>query len=185
MNMASSRGRTALAVVLPIAALVLLGLAVFIPYQLQQNRINDLTKQISSLKEQLAEKTISPTTTTSTPPTKEAYLYTSSKGVKMMVYVPVANAKVSSPVAVVGEIPGNWSFEASFPIRIEDSSGKVVAQTAAQVLGNWMTTDLVPFSATLIFDSTPTGNGKLILQKDNPSGLAENDDSASIPIVFQ
>ncbi len=51
---------------------------------------------------------------------------------------------------------------------------------------NWMTTEFVPFSSSLEF--TPpkeTDIGFLILKKDNPSGLPENDDQIEIPIRFR
>ena len=85
---------------------------------------------------------------------------------------------------IVGEIPGNWSFEASFPIKLKDSNGKVLSQTNAHVLGDWTTTNYVIFSAQLTFPSQPSGSGELVLEKDNPSGLAQNDDSVSLPVNF-
>jgi hypothetical protein len=101
-----------------------------------------------------------------------------------LLFSPPTDATISSPVAVLGKIPGSWSFEAQFPIQLKDGSGKVVAQTTAQVLGDWMTNQLVPFSAQLTYQTTPSGNGTLVLQKDNPSGLSANADSISIPIKF-
>ena len=110
--------------------------------------------------------------------------YTSTKGVKIYIYFPRANTKTSSPLPVVGTVPGSWSFEASFPIRLEENNGKIIAQTNAHVLGNWMSTNLVIFSAQLTFPNQPSGDGKLIIEKDNPSGLTQNSDYVSIPIRF-
>lgn len=97
---------------------------------------------------------------------------------------PVRNAVVTSPLTVVGEARGNWFFEASFPVVIKDANGKVLGQTPAQAEGEWMTTEFVPFRGTLTFTRPTTTTGTLELQKDNASGLPENDDSLIIPIRF-
>lgn len=96
---------------------------------------------------------------------------------------PVANETVTSPLTVTGEARGSWYFEASFPIQLLDSSGNVIAQTTAQAQGDWMTTNFVPFTATLTFQTTET-SGTLVLSKDNPSGLPQNAASVSIPVSF-
>lgn len=112
------------------------------------------------------------------------YSYTSVKGIKISVYTPAKDSVVSSPIAVSGAVPGNWSFEAQFPVKLEDSKGSVITQATAHVLGNWQTTDLVPFSAQLTYSKAVSGNGTLVLEKDNPSGLSNNGDSLSIPVRF-
>ncbi len=99
---------------------------------------------------------------------------------------PEIGAKISSPLAVDGEARGNWFFEASFPVKITDSNGNELAVKPATANDNWMTTEFVPFSASLEF--TPpkeTDIGFLILKKDNPSGFSENDDQIEIPIRFR
>jgi len=48
-----------------------------------------------------------------------------------------------------------------------------------------MTEDFVRFSGELIFETPGVSNrGALILRKDNPSGMPENDDALEIPITF-
>ena len=48
-----------------------------------------------------------------------------------------------------------------------------------------MTEDSVPFTATLEFTRPEYGEtGALILRRDNPSGLPENDDAVEISIRF-
>jgi hypothetical protein len=112
------------------------------------------------------------------------YDYTSTNGVKIKVFKPIAKSAVSTPLIVMGEVPGNWSFEASFPVKLLDAKGNQVAQVAAQLQGDWMTDKLVPFTAKLSFKDVTPGSGTLVLQKDNPSGLPANDDSLSIPVSF-
>lgn len=111
--------------------------------------------------------------------------YTSQRGTKIFITQPLSGDTITSPLAVKGRVPGNWSFEASFPISLLDSSGKTLAQLPAQLKGDWMTTNYVDFEATLTFGKQPAGSkGNLLLRKDNPSGLEENDDSVSLELMF-
>lgn len=113
---------------------------------------------------------------------------------------PLPGASVSSPLMIEGEARGNWFFEASFPIVLADWDGRIIAQHYAEAKDDpadggagWMTTEFVPFSAGLefespVFDGAPeehfSRRGFLILQKDNPSGLPENDDAFEIAVFF-
>lgn len=97
---------------------------------------------------------------------------------------PLANASVGSPLKVTGTARGTWYFEASFPVKLLDSNGKELAAVPAQAKGDWMTTDFVPFEATLTFAKPTTSTGTLVLHKDNPSGDPAKDDSISIPVTF-
>ncbi len=94
------------------------------------------------------------------------------------------NQKITSPITITGEARGTWYFEASFPVRIEDANGKVLAQGPAQAQGEWMTENYVPFSITLNFVKPESGNGFIIFEKDNPSGLPENANELRVPIQF-
>ncbi len=145
----------------------------------QNSKISDLNQQVSSLSSQINKACQS-----SPSPTCAGYSYASLKGVSIMVFSPAKNSTVSSPVVVIGEVPGNWSFEAEFPIKLIDSSGAIVSQTPAHLIGNWQTSALVPFSAQLTYTGNTSGTGSLVLQKDNPSGLTKNEDSLTIPIKF-
>lgn len=101
---------------------------------------------------------------------------------------PRPNQIIQSPVIITGEARGTWFFEASFPVILVSWDGLIIAQGFAQAKSDWMTTDFVPFEATLTFDADKnaySNRGVLILQKDNPSGLPEHDDALEIPIVFQ
>ncbi len=97
---------------------------------------------------------------------------------------PLPHTLASSPLLIKGKARGQWYFEASFPVILKDANGKIIAQAPAQAQGEWMTTEFVPFTATLTFSKPATTTGTLILQKDNPSGLPENDDSIEIPLTF-
>jgi len=97
---------------------------------------------------------------------------------------PLPNTQVTSPLTVSGEARGSWYFEASFPVRLLDGNGLEIAVTPATALSDWMTTNFVPYTATLTFATPATATGLLILEKDNPSGLSQNSGSIVIPVQF-
>jgi hypothetical protein len=97
---------------------------------------------------------------------------------------PQPNDVLESPLLIEGEARGTWFFEATFPIKLMDANGDVIATHFAQAQGDWMTENFVPFKAQLIFEKPATDTGVLILEKDNPSGLPENDAKIEIPISF-
>lgn len=160
-----------------LATVVLFGIIIW-----QYFQISSLERQVDDLNQQ------DETSTTNDDSTKDEQkpivtdIYQSVKLVDIQVFSPKSDDTVASPLAIVGRVPGNWSFEANFPVILQDSEGNIIAQGPAQVLGDWMTEDMVPFSAVLTWTSTERGDGTLILQKSNPSGLPENDDSVSIAI---
>ncbi|MDO8514177.1 MAG: Gmad2 immunoglobulin-like domain-containing protein [bacterium] len=98
---------------------------------------------------------------------------------------PKANAAVEKKFIVAGSAPGTWFFEASFPVQVRDKDNNKIGQGVAQAQGDWMTTDLVTFTTTITLSGNYTGPATLVLLRDNPSGLPENDDSVSIPITIQ
>lgn len=97
---------------------------------------------------------------------------------------PLPNDNIKSPLLISGLARGYWFFEASFPVSLLDDNGNEIASGIAQAEGEWMTTEFVPFKATLNFEESSVKTGKLILKKDNPSGLPENDDEVVIPVKF-
>lgn len=98
---------------------------------------------------------------------------------------PLPDALVTSPLTVTGEARGSWYFEASFPVKLLDANGNVLAQAPAQAQADWMTTDFVPFLATLTFPTPATATGTLVLEKDNPSGMPQNAATITVPVNFQ
>ena len=101
---------------------------------------------------------------------------------------PRPNQVIKSPLTITGEARGTWFFEASFPVVLANWDGLIIAQGIAQAKSEWMTTDFVPFEATLTFTvdkNVYSNRGALILRKDNPSGLPEHDDALEIPVVIQ
>lgn len=98
---------------------------------------------------------------------------------------PTPDSVTGKEFTVTGMARGFWFFEASFPMRVLDKDGKVLVTAVAQAQDEWMTEKFVPFKATVLIPSTYTGKATLVLMKDNPSGLPENDASVSIPFTIE
>lgn len=100
---------------------------------------------------------------------------------------------ISSPVTLTGEARGNWYFEASFPVILVNWDGLIIAEGHADAQGDWMTTDFVPFKATLTFvrpfinesNASYASRGAVIFKNDNPSGDPARDAALEVPIVFR
>jgi len=104
---------------------------------------------------------------------------------------PTPQAIITSPLILEGQARGPWFFEASFPVTLTNWNGLIIAEGPATAVGDWMTTEFVPFTMKLDFVSPYNAGdpdfmkrGTLILQKDNPSGLPENDDALELPVRF-
>ena len=98
---------------------------------------------------------------------------------------PRPNQVVSSPLLIEGRARGFWFFEGDFPVYLLDKNNNRLGVAIAQAQGEWMTEEFVPFEAKLEFSKPETNWGTLILKKDNPSDLSENDDELQVPIIFQ
>ena len=111
--------------------------------------------------------------------------FASEKGVEIKIDDFATGQTVESPLVLTGQVPGNWSFEASFGVRLETADGQVLAEVPAQIVGDWMTEELVPFEVTLTFQAPTQGSGGvLIIENSNPSGMDENADSLEIEVLF-
>lgn len=126
-----------------------------------------------------------PTPTHTATPMTETTTYRTALGRTVVVTRPMTNAVVTSPLRVLGEVPGPWSFEASFGVEIQDAHHKQVAEHYATVQGDWMTEKDVPFTAEVTFKPPATESGFLVLHNANPSGDQSHDDSVEIPIRFR
>jgi hypothetical protein len=108
---------------------------------------------------------------------------------------PRPNSVITPSFEIEGSARGYWFFEGSFPIVLEDSEGNVLARhfATAQVEWpagrspngeGWMTEKFVQFKAELEVDFGDATSGFLILKKDNPSDLPENNDELRVPLMF-
>ena len=104
---------------------------------------------------------------------------------------PQPDEEIESPLKIQGEARGIWFFEGDFPVVLTNWDGLIIAEGHATANppagGDWMTEDFVPFEAELEFtaDTSVSNRGSLILKKDNPSGLSENDDALEIAVFFK
>lgn len=109
----------------------------------------------------------------------------------IIVESPLAGGEILSPLKFSGQARGSWFFEGDFPVVLTNWDGLIIAQGIATAQGEWMTEEFVPFTGELIFNSPVidgadyTKRGSLIFQKDNPSGLPENDKALEFGIFFK
>lgn len=101
------------------------------------------------------------------------------------VYTPVNGEEAKSPLTIEGEARGPWFFEATFPVKIYDANNNLLGTGIAQAKDNWMQSDFVPFEAKVSFDNPGMGDGVIVLEKANPSGLAKNAEELRINIKFK
>lgn len=117
-------------------------------------------------------------------PTETAEIPESVSHELIKVDSPRSREEVSSPVTISGEARGNWYFEADFPIQLYDAENNLLGTSIGTAQSEWMTEEFVQFKSELKFETPKTETGTLILRKDNPSGLTENDDQLEIPVKF-
>lgn len=105
---------------------------------------------------------------------------------RVAVLSPGPGGVVDKTFTVTGKAPGPWFSEAQFPIQVRNANGDIIGDGSAHTDGNWQSDDVVPFTADVtISDPTYKGAVRLILMRDNPSGMPENDDAVEIPIVIR
>ncbi len=103
---------------------------------------------------------------------------------EIMVDSPLPNQAVTSPLIVKGRARGNWFFETIFPVELLDGQNKVIGSGQARARGDWMTNDLVPFTAEVNYQITATTTGFLVLKNDNSSGLPRYQKKFAIPVII-
>ena len=93
--------------------------------------------------------------------------------------------QVSSPFDIIGEARGYWYYDGEFPVVLTDATGKTIAETEAKSTRGWMSTGFVPFELAMTFpDQAVESKGYLILKRENPSGMPQNEMSLKIPVTF-
>lgn len=112
------------------------------------------------------------------------YTNTASKE-NIIVDLPFPRAVTGKAFSVIGKARGSWYFEASFPVKVLDANGNALARGIAQAQSDWMTADFVPFKADIKIPDTYIGKARLVLEKDNPSGLKENNASMSFDFTIE
>lgn len=100
---------------------------------------------------------------------------------------PKPDSVISAPLEITGKARGSWFYEGAFSIYLIDESERILAETRATSMSDWMTEDFVPFSATMYFslpENSGVNRGFIVLLRDNPSGLPENEGMRKIPVQF-
>ncbi len=115
----------------------------------------------------------------------EKITYSNASADLIAVELPFPGAVTGKDFKVIGKARGTWFFEASFPVKVLDKDGKLLAVAIAQAQSDWMTEDFVPFTANVSVPQSYIGPATLLLQKDNPSGLPSHDASISFPITIE
>lgn len=165
----SSTGKNSIAVIsMGLFVLLAIGIVVFLYYQNQK------------LKNILSQYSPTPTPSATFFPTPTAIARSLP-----LISEPAAGTKVKSPLTVRGIVPAGWVFEGTFPIKLVDSSKKLIVQGTAKenTPGSWQTGEDVPFSTILTFSTTAKW-GYIVLQKDNPSGNPINDKTYEQKVYF-
>lgn len=103
----------------------------------------------------------------------------------IQVELPYPGAVTGKEFKIIGKARGPWFFEGSFPVQLTTLDGNILGGSVATAEGEWMTNDFVNFTAEMQTPSAFIGPAILILKKDNPSGLPENDASISFPITVE
>ncbi|MDP2950981.1 MAG: Gmad2 immunoglobulin-like domain-containing protein, partial [bacterium] len=98
---------------------------------------------------------------------------------------PKENELVSSPILIEGKAKGTWFFEGSFPAKLYNEQGELLSVAIASSKGEWMTEDYVDFTAQMTFLVATTTKAKLVLERDNPSGLSELEKSVEFSLVLK
>ena len=103
----------------------------------------------------------------------------------VVVMSPDLSKPLKSPLTISGKVSGLFFSEGVFPVVLRDSRGQEIARTLARADGEWMTEDDVSFTAELSFQSASGSAATLVFEKDNSSGLPENDLSRSFDVTLQ
>ncbi|MFA5993577.1 MAG: Gmad2 immunoglobulin-like domain-containing protein [Parcubacteria group bacterium] len=106
-----------------------------------------------------------------------------AEGINIKVSAPNVNGTVTSPLKIAGEAKG-WYFEGSFPVKLLDEKGAILATGMAKAKGDWQVDAYVPFVVELKFDAKGAKKGDIIFEKSNPSGLPQNAGSFSFAVLL-
>lgn len=115
---------------------------------------------------------------------KEKCLRIWEEGCEITVFSPSADQIINSPLIVRGEAWGNWFFEAVIPVKLVDKDNNLIVSHYGQAQEDWMSEEFVEFEAIVDFQ-TEAQEGYLVIEKNNPSGIADLDKAFRVPIKFQ
>ena len=110
-------------------------------------------------------------------PASDAAKYKPAEIGEITVTLPLAGARVTSPLTAEGVANNDWFFEGQFVAEIL-VNGEMIAQAPAMQSGDksWTDPGPVEFRAELPFDVTQEQNAELILSEDMPEFIDEAND---------
>lgn len=103
---------------------------------------------------------------------------------KIRIDTPRPVEKVKSPLKITGEARGTWFFEGQFSANLIDKDGQILGSGIMSADGEWMTEEFAPYSGEIEFTTPKGADGKLVLEKSNPSGIPEKDSQLIVPVKF-
>lgn len=114
-------------------------------------------------------------------------VYQNASADYIRITTPTPGAVTGKEFTIIGEARGSWFFEASFPIEVLDQNGDVLLTTLGKPVDGveWMTSEFVPFTATVSLPPAYIGSATLVFIRDNASGLPEHDRSMAFPITVE
>ena len=122
---------------------------------------------------------------TTTLPANASYSYANASEDAIFVTSPKPGQSITSTIIIKGFARGNWYFEATFPVIVENDNGLVIGEGHGNAEGDWMTSSFVPFTAEVDLKTPYTGVATIVMKKDNPSGDPAKDASLSFPVILQ
>lgn len=111
----------------------------------------------------------------------------------LSVETPVAGGAVSQTIEVKATVDNrkatpqcSWTvFEAQAGVvQIRDAQGAVLGQGMLTTQDDWMTSEPVHYTGSVVLSATPSGNVTLVVTEENPSGEG-TPDSVTLPLVAQ
>lgn len=119
-------------------------------------------------------------------PTTANRNFNSVKGESIQINDWPSDNTITNPYTITGKVPGSWSNEGTFVIEGIYEGDIGIPGGTATLQGDWKTTGMVPFTATLDFGPHFKAGSKLtiLLRKANPSGAPQNDDSLAIDVTI-
>ena len=108
-----------------------------------------------------------------------------AEGLEYEMTKPLPNDELDCDFEIEGFISSSWFFEGKAPVKLINSGGAEILAFNITVDGDWTQEAMVKFKASVECTEKCDGGAKLVFYKNNPSDLAENDDSFEIPVSFK
>ncbi len=96
---------------------------------------------------------------------------------------PDLNKPIKSPLKIAGQASGLFFDEGVFSIILKDVNGQEIGRASSRAMADWMTSELVPFEAELVFQKAKTATGKLVFEPGTGPGNAPK--SQEFPVIFE